>query len=163
MKTKNIAISIMCILMLFVLTGCVHKKPISIDEFKTKTTSLDYTIVSLENNNGSIPSKYQKLAQESVAARSTKGYRIEFYVFEDRYASLKCFNEVKTKLDTNTSKLTQKTRNNIGNFSSFAITINGYYTYVGRVENTLIYVKTKTTNKNEVKKLMSELGYTLVS
>ena len=48
---------------------------------------------------------------------------------------------------------------NIGNYSTYGLTSNGYYMYVSRVDNTLLYAKVSTTYKDAVKSIIKDLGY----
>ena len=160
MMKRNIAISIICILMLCVLTGCKAKKAVSAYEFKIKAESLNYTIVN--ETYTSIPSSYKSFLEDSVIARSTNGYRVEFYVFEDKHDAKECYKELKERYESYSANKTKKTKNSIGNFSSYSSTMNGYYTYICRVDNTMIYVRAKASYKNDIKEFMKELGYTLL-
>ena len=48
---------------------------------------------------------------------------------------------------------------NLGNHSLYSVTSNGFYMYLSRIDNTLVYAKVSETYKDTVKDFINELKY----
>ena len=57
------------------------------------------------------------------------------------------------------SKNSKEVSNSSGNFTTYSLTDNGYYIYLCKVDDTLLYTRVKEEYKEEVDKFIQELGY----
>ncbi len=154
MKKKNIFFGVVCFLMLFALTGCGNKNAITTSDFKSKTENLSYVTTD-------VTSQYASYGyiQEATIAQSSDGYQVEFYVLDDAGNATSMFNTNKATFESYKGNSSTESSSSMGNYSSYSLTSSGYYMYLCRVDNTLLYVKVKDTYKNSVKSLIKELGY----
>ena len=140
--------------MLFVLTGCGNKNVITTNDFISKTEKLGYTTTNVIEQYASY-----SYVKEATVAQSSEGYQVEFYTLDDEANATGMFNTNRSTFESYKGNSSSESSSSMGNYSSYTLTSSGYYMYLCRVENTLLYVKVNDTYKDSVKKLIKELGY----
>ena len=65
----------------------------------------------------------------------------------------------KTTFESYKSNSSTELKTTMGNYETYALTSGGYYMYVSRVDNTLLYLRVDDKYKATVKSLVEELGY----
>lgn len=153
MKKKITLFSIICLFVLFSLTGCKNKTAISTEDFKSKAEKLGYTTIDITSQYAS----YGNIKEATVA--TSNNYQVEFYVLTDEEKAKTMFSTNKTNFENYKGKSSTETSSSIGNYSSYTVTSKGYYMHICRVNNTLLYVNVIKTHKDSVKELIKELGY----
>ena len=152
---KKISILFILTLCLF-LTGC---------NYKTKETKSLETFETISTNNGFIAystlNNYSKETYIIDATKATKDNNIEIEMINydteesakkvqdkqiDGFMGLKSANAVINK---------DKGKN----YYKYSMISNRYYMISSRIDNTLIFSKTKVENKDIVNKIFDELGY----
>jgi len=154
MKIRNIILGIFCFLILLTLTGCGNKNAISTDDFKTITEGRDYIIADATMQYSSYG-----YINEATIAQSPEGWQIEFYVLSDESYAEGMFNTNKATFETYKGNSSISSSSNMENYSKYSLTSSGYYMYLCRIDNTLLYVKINDTYEDSVKDLINELGY----
>ena len=151
---KKVLFVICSVVMMFTLTGCMKKEKLSTRDFIDIVEKNDCITADVASQFSS----YDYVEQATIA-KCENNWQIEFYVLEDNsYAkgmfenNKKIFEDLKVSMSTEAST-------NLGNSSTYSLTSNGYYMYLSKIENTLLYVKVKDTYKDNVKELVKELGY----
>ena len=154
MKVKKILFGVVCVVMLFALTGCVNKIAYTTNDFKSKVESLGYATAD-------VTSKYSSYGyvQEVTSAKSSDGFEVEFFVLDTESNAISMFNSNKATFESNQDKSTVASFLVMGNYSSYTLTSGGYYMHICRVDNTLLYVRVKDIYKDSVKSLIKKLGY----
>lgn len=144
---KKVLCSIMCLIAVLTLTGCISKTVIGADKFTEKLESNGFEVLSTEMDRTEI----------SVARIAKKDdLQIEYYELKDTDAA-------KSMYESNRANISKRTNSHVEvngtNYSTYSGSGNGIYAYIARVENTFLFVETSETNKEEAKKAIDEIGY----
>ena len=137
------------------LTGCGNKKAITIDEYKDIMSTNSFVLNNAKNRisvNSNIKDIY-------IAANPKDNYQIEFYVLESVDTAKIFFSENKTRFSKEVGKNKIETKSKKGNSEKYTVTSLGQYRLVSRIENTVIYLDTRESNKKKVDEILKELGY----
>lgn len=138
--------------MLLILTGCGNKKALTTEEF-----------TNLANENGFTISDATSQFTDSYVSKATlalkDGYQIEFYVIDNVENSKKMFEYNKNQFQNYKSGVSTELSKSVGNYSTYLLQSNGYYMYLSRIDNTLIYIRTDISYKEEVKSFVEKIGY----
>ena len=137
------------------LTGCGNKKAITIDEYKDIMSTNSFVLNNAKNRisvNSNIKDIY-------IAANPKDNYQIEFYVLESVDTAKTFFSENKTRFSKEVGKNKIETKFKKGNSEKYTVTSLGQYRLVSRIENTVIYLDTRESNKKKVDEILKELGY----
>ena len=94
MKNKKMFNGILCMLLLFILTGCFNKSTITTDQFKKEAESFGLNTVDVTSQ-----FSQNKEILEATVAGKTNEWQIEFYVLEDRIAATNMFNTNKRNFE----------------------------------------------------------------
>ena len=154
MKRKIISFSLLCFTLLFLLTGCGNKKVKTTEEFKSITSEYNYTAYDITDQYAS----YGHITHATAVQNSDK-VQIEFYVLDEAANAVSMFNNNKQIFENLKGNTSTELSNNIGNYMSYALTSSGYYMYICQVDNTLLYAKVNEVYKEEIKKIVKDLGY----
>ena len=137
------------------LTGCGNKKAITIDDYKDIMSTNSFVLNNAKNRisvNSNIKDIY-------IAANPKDNYQIEFYVLESVDTAKTFFSENKTRFSKEVGKNKIETKSKKGNSEKYTVTSLGQYRLVSRIENTVIYLDTRESNKKKVDEILKELGY----
>ena len=137
------------------LTGCGNKKAITIDEYKD-IMSTNFFVLNNAKNRVSVNSNIKDVY---IAANPKDNYQIEFYVLESVDTAKTFFSENKTRFSKEVGKNKIETKSKKGNSEKYTVTSLGQYRLVSRIENTVIYLDTRESNKKKVDEILKELGY----
>ena len=153
MKKRGILLGIVCLLTLFITTGCMNKKAITTSEFKSKMDNKGFTITDVKEQYA----QYDYVEEATIA--SNGNYQIEFYKISNVDKANGMFNTNKKIFKESKGNGAIETTNKMGNYENYSLTSGGYYMYLCRVDNTLIYIKVNTTYKDSVINIIKDLGY----
>ena len=151
MKKRMLNI-ILSFVMLFAITGCGSKVVITDSDFKSKAESYNYEV-------GDVTNDYTAGSVEKVLAINLSNGEMYFYIFSDNSEAANFFNEGKDYYQNYKSGTSSEVSSAMGNYSKYALTSDGYYLYICRVDNTVVAAKVKESSKDEVKAFIKELGY----
>lgn len=153
MKSKKIILGVLCLLMVFVLTGC-GKTAISTSDFKSKADNNGYTTKD-------VTSQFQStgIVKEATLAMSNEGYQVEFYVLSSKDNATSMFNTNKTTFETYKSGATSEGSTNLGDTQTYSLTTSSKYMYLCKVDTTLLFVNVDVKYKDKVKSFVKDLGY----
>ena len=151
---KTILTIILCGIMVLGLTGCGKKTVISNSDFTIKAQENNYTVVDVTSQYSSYD-----VIEKATVAKSSDGWQVEFYTLKDKSEASKMFNTNKTKFEGYKGSTSTESSSSMSNYSKYSLTSNGYYMYLCRVDNTLLYVRVKDNYKSTVKDFIKELGY----
>ena len=153
MKKRGILLAVVCLLVLFVTTGCMNKKAITTSEFKSTMESKGFTTIDVLEQF----SEYKYVKEATVAKNDD--FQIEFYVLSDTERADYMFNTNKKIFQNSKGSSTFETKSKIGNYETYSLTSSGYYMYISRVNNTVIYLNVNESKKDTVIKIIKDLGY----
>ena len=144
----------LCLMIIILLTGCENKKAINSDEFKDKATSNNYIV-------SDITSQFEKskIVENAVTANKLGAWVVEFYTLKSNSNAEYMFDYNKEEASSKKVNNSKEVSSSSGNFSTYSLTNNGYYIYICKVDNTLLYTKVNEQYKDEVNKFIQELGY----
>ncbi len=154
MAKRKFLIAALCFLMLFMVTGCVKKTVLSTDEFKAKASELGYTSKDAKDKFAD-----NERVKEVTIALHPDEFQVEFYVFTNKSAAVSAFNTNQTSFESSKNGKSTESSYNMANYSAYSLINNGKYMHICRVEDTLLYVNVDEKYKDEVQKLIKELGY----
>ena len=120
-------------------------------------------VIGIYNNNlVTIDNEYIPISNIKdiyIAANPKDNYQIEFYVLESVDTAKTFFSENKTRFSKEVGKNKIETKSKKGNSEKYTVTSLGQYRLVSRIENTVIYLDTRESNKKKVDEILKELGY----
>ena len=144
------------LLVCFLLIGCSSDKElneVTVDNFKSimDSNSLDVSDnISSYNNVQYISDAYIAKYQDDIS--------IEYIVYDNEEdaekivnSHIKSFNMLKS---TGASEVNETGKN----YHKYILISNNYYMTSNRINKTVIFCKTKLTNKNKVEKILSDMG-----
>lgn len=148
---KKILILLMTIM--FIFTGCKSKE-IDSDNFKTYMEKQGFKIYDLSKQYSA-----DLVSSAIMASNEEKGYEIEFLIFKsDDYAKNSFqinrtnFRDLKGEKDEENSVSEEE-------ISKYYLITKDTYYLLSRKKNTLIYVTCDGSYKNDVDKILKDLGY----
>ena len=153
MKKRGIIFAVICILTLFITTGCFSKTAITTSDFKSKMEAKGFITLDVKQQF----SQYDYVKEATVAKNDN--YQIEFYVLTTTERAEYMFNTNKKIFEGSKASGSLETKAKVGNYETYSLTSSGYYMYISRVDNTFIYLKVNESNKDDVTKVIKELGY----
>ena len=155
MKRKVISLAIIFIIVLIALTGCESKKAISVEEFDKVLKEQDCIV----EENLEYYDKFIDITNGSKARFSDK-WEIDFYVLSgDKDAEL-MFEKDKNMLEVYKKGSAEiEIETTMPSYSMYQIVANERFGYVCKVGNTVLFVDTFETNKDEIKAIIDKLGY----
>ncbi len=155
-KTLKILLVItICLTSLFCLAGCGKKKTAkTADEFYTIMTEKKYVIKDSKSQYLS----HNEIIRSYVAAPSDLSYQIEFLEL-DSDSSAKNMFASNQRIFQDTSSTKVETNVSISNYSKYTLEADGKYKVISRIDKTLVYVDADIKYKDDVNKLLDELGY----
>ena len=148
---KGILSIILSFIMLFIITGC-GKTVITESDFRHKAENHNYEVVDVTN-------EYNAGRVEKVLTINLRGGEIYFYIFPDEVAANNLFDDGQRYYESLKGGLSSELSSSMGNYSTYALTSDGYYMYICRVDNTVVAAKVKESSKEIVKTFIKELGY----
>ncbi len=154
-RVKQFLIGLICIVVLFTLTGCVKKTAITSDEFKNKMESSDYIVQEATNQ----MSDYDYIKKVYIAINKDSTYQIEFYELSNKDYASNFFNNNKKTFEDSKSSGSTETSVSIGNNEKYTLTTKGKFKVVSRIDNTVIYLNVNDNYKSSVKDVLKDLGY----
>lgn len=151
----GIIVAILVVVGLIVLNSLnVEKEPLTADMFLARMQSKGYTMTDTTVQF----SQYGDLMKKSYAAQKS-GYQIEFYELSTEENAISMYNTNKAKFESQKTNASSSATASMNNYATYALTTNGKYKYVSRIDNTLIYIDVAETYKDTVKDIVKELGY----
>ena len=151
MKKQKLLITLLtCICMLFA-TGCVIQK-----EVKTMSDFTSSTQVSTVETKDILEEVDNPDVKEAISAYSGNDWKVDFYVMNSEEDAEEFFNTIKEKYENKTGTKTSFTGLN---YSQYTYKYLETYSSFGYVENTVYYGYTEFNFKDEINKVINDLGY----
>ena len=132
-----------------------EKSSITSDQFVSTMSEKNYAIVNSKNQF----IEYDYINQAYIALEPNNNFQIEFYELKDNSYAVQFYNSNVSKFEESKGVASSQSNVNLKNSSKFALSTNGDYMVVSRINNTVIYARVSDKYKNEVDSLLKELGY----
>lgn len=131
-----------------------EKTSINTNTFKNIMENKGYTIYDTT-------SQFEQYGNYMLSSCLVKNnnYQIEFYELSNTENAIDMYNTNKSKFEAQKSNMSTSTTTNMKNYSTYALTTNGQYKYISRIDNTLIYINVDENYKDSVQEIIKELGY----
>jgi len=153
---KKILIICGIVILTFIFTACGNKTAIDINTFISTMESQDFYIKDVTDQYAG----YEVFTSATLAINPTSEYQIEFYTFVNDDMAKDSFNVTKkNQIEPYEEGSSSNVSVNTDNYSKYAVTANGQYMFISRIDNTMVYVKAPDSYKDEVKKFIYKLGY----
>lgn len=138
---------------ILLLTGCSKKSAITTSKFRSIVESNGY-IVSDDYDSYS---SYNYFNEAFLASKDDCD--IQFFVLDNANNAKDMFNTNKSKFESSKSGMSTEVSTSLGNYDTYLVQTNGYYKYVSRVDNTLLYVNVPMECKESVKTIIDSMKY----
>ena len=150
---KNLFLFSLLFSMLLILTGCGNKKVITTDKFIDITEKNGFVTKDVLDQFSNTD------VLDATIANYNSDFQLEFYVLDSTEGAKEMFLNNKNIFETYKGSVSKYSSTDIGNSSTYMLESSGYYMYLSRVDNTLLYVKVDDIYKERVKSIIKELGY----
>lgn len=150
---KNLFLFSLLFSMLLILTGCGNKKVITTDKFIDITEKNGFVTKDVLDQFSNTD------VLDATIANYNSDFQLEFYVLDSTEGAKEMFLNNKNIFETYKGSVSKYSSTDIGNSSTYVLESSGYYMYLSRVDNTLLYVKVDDIYKERVKSIIKELGY----
>lgn len=165
MKNKNIwiivGVVIIAIVTLSFLTTKFFKKilysektPITAETFNTIMKDNGYSLIDTTKQYVT----YGDYIKKSYVAKK-QDYQIEFYELSNVDNANTMFYTNKEIFEKQKGNISKQFSRSGKNYSQYFLKTNIKYSYLSRIDNTLLYINVDTKNTNEVENIINELGY----
>ena len=88
-----------------------------------------------------------------------KDYQIEFFVLNTETDAKDMFKDNKKKFESSKSGTYAQSNISLLNYSMYTLESGGYYMYISRIDNTVLYTKVNSKYKDDVKLFIKKIGY----
>lgn len=140
-----------CLFCISVLAGCKAHTALSADDFTDKMEDKDFDVETSTDYYFSVDD-----LDEALMALGDD-YSVEYFSFDSEDAAKDFFDSISDTLKSDGASSTKSINTN--NYAIYTIDIDGTYSTVSRVKDTVITVVADNDYKKEIKKLISSLGY----
>lgn len=150
---KKLSLIAVFVLFALTLTGCLNKSVKTTDDFVKLAEEKKMKITNAIDQFG-----YVDFIEEANVA-TADGWQVEFYVLSDVVEAEGMYETNVAKFEAKKANSSTETSSEMGNYDSYGLTTAGFYMYVARVENTLIYLDVEEEYKEDAKAFIEEFGY----
>ena len=154
MKKRNIILSVIGFLSIFLLTGCFSKKAISTNEFRNKASNYNFEVVDVAGQYADYG-----YVKEATVAKSSNNWQVEFYVLSTNDNAKNMFELNKTTFEESINTSSKHSSASIGNYSTYSLTTENNFMYICRIDNTLIYLNIPKGYEKQAQTFIKDLGY----
>lgn len=153
MKNKSIIVGLIGVLLVcLITTGCLFKKPLDKDEFKSHFEDLNYSVIEGDNARYEAETYY-------IARKEDVPFEVEYYNFKNETDAKKAYQDYKSNI---TDFITAKADNNETTGSTFAKIVTeseNEYIVISRVKNTVIFILGTPKNSEEIDEILKDIKY----
>ncbi len=153
MKNKSIIVGLVGVLLIcLITTGCLFRKPLDKDEFKSHFEDLKYSVIEGDN------ARYEAEAYY-IARKEDVAFEVEYYNFKNETEAKKAYQDYKSNI---TDFITAKAENNETTGSTFSKIVTeseNEYIVVSRVKNTIIFILGTPENSEDIDTILKDIKY----
>ena len=152
MKRLRLLLVVGLFTLLFV-TGCGNKKAITPQEFTSIAQANNYNVSDATNQF----SDYSQVREVKIARNND--YQIEFYVLNSESDAKSMYEYNKSLFEAYKISNYSESHVDLNNYSTYSLQSSGYYMFLSRIDNTLVYVKEPVEYKSNIDEFIKKLGY----
>lgn len=132
----------------------VEKEAMTSEEFKAFMEDKGFQVIDATSQ-----LEGQNPALEKVYIAMKDDYQIEFFELSDVEITKQVYagNVNTAKATAGSSRVT--TNVDMNNYNKYSLQSDGQYTYISRIDSTMIFIRESETHKDTIKTLMKEIGY----
>ena len=149
-----VALAIPISLVLFVQFGVGPKTPLTAEEFTYRMEEAGFVVEDI---------MYRYVGDDTIESAltvRTELFHLEFAVFNTEARARGSYGGNRQQLEAaSRGMIAPSTSVSILNFNRFAITFEGQYVVISRIENTIVIVSTSSVNRAAVDDILRMLGY----
>ncbi|MGN1134490.1 MAG: hypothetical protein ACI4RN_08585 [Oscillospiraceae bacterium] len=154
-KIKALTSALVCMIIMFTITGCGKKTALSAEDFKSKTEAKGYTVQDATNQFAD----YDYIKKVYIALDKDQNYQIEFYEIDNADNASQFFKNNKSIFEESKSSASAETSVSVSNNAKYTLTTDGQYKVISRIDNTAVYVNADEEYKSDIKDLLDDLDY----
>lgn len=139
---------------IFTLTGCsLNKKALTASEVKEKVEKLGFEVFDSKEEFGEVDYLTNALQL------GNSNFYVEFIELKDKETAKILFQNNKEQIDDNRKGDFKNKSTSGNNYETYELIRDGYYMYVCKVDNTILYVDDKVEFESEMKQIIKALNY----
>ena len=154
-KFKGLMLGVLCLVMLFMLTGCLNKTAITSSDFKTKMEEKEYKIEDITSDY----SEYDFISKYYIALNYDSSIQIDFLEFSSTDTAVYYYNMNKEQVKNSISSNYKGRETTAVNYAKYTLTADGAFTVISIIDNTIIYIEVPENYKSDVQDVLKDLGY----
>lgn len=152
---KKLFICLLCVISLIFVVGCgIGKKALTQKEFSKIAEDNKLTVIDVVDQFADHP----EIKSASLAA-SPDGWQIEYYILDNAKNAKKMFEKNKLDFENLSSKGSNNTMIEIGNYAKYTADSDSYFMVAARVNNTFLFVKVPIQYKKAANSVIKDMGY----
>lgn len=148
---KKIALYIICIILLFGLTGCSNKKGVNSEDFKNIMSGEQFYINEVENVSGNT------IKKEIYA--SNEKFQVEYYTYKTTKYASRAFKLYKKQIENYKNKNSKESEKKDDNYNYYSLESEDGFFIVAKSNDTLVYSHVNIKYKNDLKKTIKKINY----
>lgn len=154
MKNLKKYLIVVLLIGIFTVTGCSsNKKALTVSEVKEKVENIGFKVIdSKAKFNGT---DYVTNALEI----GNSNFYVEFIELNDVDTAKTLFQNNKEQIDGNRKGDFKNNSSSGNNYETYELISDGYYMYICRIDNTILYVDDKVEFESEMKQIVKALNY----
>lgn len=128
------------------------KEPITAKKFGTVMEKQDFEIYDIYD-------QYAEYGYVEEAIVALEDYQIEFYVLDSTKNAERFYNHNVSLFEKSASSTKSKKSFSFKNGEQYKLTSNGSFMAITRIDDTVVYADVDVEYKDEVEKILEQLGY----
>lgn len=141
------------VLLLFSLTACQSKEPVTADVFQTTLEAQQYTVVDITDQYAGFEHILRALATEA------DGVHIEFFEINSKDNATAMFNNNQATVEAYKGSSSSSSSTSTSNYQRYSLTTSDTYYIIERVDTTMVYAYSDKAQKEALDGIFTELGY----
>ncbi len=157
-SVKIIAIVIVLLTIIGIVFFAINtgnKKAITVERFEEISKENGYKIAEVQNE----ATDNENMLSAKAAIKEDNSYLINFYVLKDNDSAKSFYNDCKEKIEKDKKEEDKPTEKSEKNYDSYTFKSNKQYSYMARVDNTLVILVVDEVSEEEVTEFINKLGY----
>ena len=146
---------VLSFIVLFTLTGCFKKTPITAEEFISKAEAYG---LKAEDKTEQYAAEEKRIVKY-VMASNEKGWNVEFFELATVDDCRSLYDSGQQEMEEAKAAVSSSSTVNGSNNQKYSQTSNGYFYVISRIDKTLVYIETKAANKDDVKAFLKTINY----
>ena len=132
-----------------------EKESMSGSEFKSFMEKNNYVVIDTKSQF----SNYDYIVKSYLATKSDYSFKIEFYELSDDTYAINFYNNNMKIFEQENKDNYAKINVSLKNYSKYTLSTDKKFKVVSRIDNTVAFVNVDNKYKDEVNKLLKDMGY----